>query len=217
MPKKSQLLRLQRFSSNALWHFTGYRKTDADSFKRLLSILRSGLDTYEPAPEMKFFKRHQTAIRKLSCLCDIPFRDLAIHTARYGSFGIAFEKKSAVRNGFNPVFYVHKEHPMFHQVESALKQRSTDAALRNFLDLFAAYYKQADLKNSLERDVYADTRLSNNFYYEREWRSVRPWKFAPKNVLAVMLPDKFITSFQKQCPPEFRKIPVISTQLIEAL
>ena len=43
---------------------------------------------------------------EMVCFCDIPLRDLAIHTTKYSRFGIAFPKPFLVKQGANPVMYV---------------------------------------------------------------------------------------------------------------
>ena len=42
----------------------------------------------------------------ICCLADIPIQHLNYHAERYGKFAIGFHRKSAIKNGFNPVFYI---------------------------------------------------------------------------------------------------------------
>ena len=39
------------------------------------------------------------------CLSDIPIAHLAYHAYRYGKFAVGFHRDSAIKGGFNPVFY----------------------------------------------------------------------------------------------------------------
>ena len=45
----------------------------------------------------------------LVCFCDIPVEDFPIHIAKYGPFGIAWDKSYLVARGASPVFYVARD------------------------------------------------------------------------------------------------------------
>jgi Putative abortive phage resistance protein AbiGi, antitoxin len=115
---------LQRFSSKVLWHFTGYKKTEVEAYQILDAILTT--KTLELGRENEAVVMNSGERRgghRVACVCDIPFRDLRIHTLRYGTIGIAFHKKAALEKGhFNPVFYVHRRNPLFDQAHDLVKK-----------------------------------------------------------------------------------------------
>jgi len=217
---------LQRFTSKVLWHFTGYSKKDDDAFKILLSIVQNKLLKISGrVPIVKMPSKGDRWGYQCSCMCDIPFKDLRIHTCRYGGFGIAFHKTSAIRSGhFNPVLYMHKSHTYFQIAEDLIKKLETfcaadnklDQTLENFLKLLGTYIKPGDLLSNIHFDIVKDQEQDNNFYYEREWRSAYDWNFRLEDVAAIMLPGQYIQRFRTQAKA-FDAISIISTEMLEAL
>ncbi len=218
---------LQRFSTKALWHFTGYNKNEEDAYQKLVSILKDKLlkVSIEPVPII-MPSRNERWGYPCSCMCDIPFKDLKIHTARYGCFGIAFKKENAILKGFfNPVLYMHKDHHLLKHVEKLLDEleklispheRLTEA-LDEFLRILGTYVKPGDLLSTVHLDTVIDEEQRNNFYYEREWRSAYEWKFSETDVIAVMLPQKYISEFKAIKISEFTNISIISAEIVETL
>jgi hypothetical protein len=62
-----------------------------------------------------------------------------------------------------------------------------------------------------------DSSQSSNFYYEREWRTVFPWKFNDASVAAIMMPQRFLADFQKRWGNRFVNSSIISSEMIETL
>lgn len=205
---------LQRFSTKVLWHFTGYSKSDDEAFKILVSIVQQRqLNTSKNNIPVRLSSNKAGRGDKISCMCDIPFKDLRIHTSRYGKFGIAFKKENAIKNGlFNPVWYFHYNHPLFEystnliesidniikewneskslprNLEQELKKLSESLSQHFFLNF--TYLKVSDLTRNVElSNVKLDESQRNNFYYEREWRSYKPWDFEWNDVIAIMVKD----------------------------
>jgi Putative abortive phage resistance protein AbiGi, antitoxin len=46
---------------------------------------------------------------EMVCFCDIPLKELTIHTAKYSRFGLAFSKAFLVTKGANPVHYIAQD------------------------------------------------------------------------------------------------------------
>jgi len=218
---------LQRFSTKVLWHFTGYNKSEDDAFKILLAILQSKkLKISERQPLITMPSQKQRIGYKCSCMCDIPFRDLRIHIIRYGPFGIALYKSSAITSGyFNPVLYMQNNHPLFDRAENLIEElekissphQELDKTLTEFLTLLGTYVKSSNLLSKIHLDPKIDDEQSNNFYYEREWRSAYDWNFQETDVAAIMLPQKYLGDFRSAISGKFPNATIISTEMIESL
>jgi len=218
---------LQRFSTKTLWHFTGYQKSKEEAYKRLVSIVKNkSLKVSEKYTPIKMPSGENRLGYGCSCMCDIPFKDLRIHTERYGYFGIAFTKESAILKGFfNPVLYMHKDHPLLRHVEPLLNELGKLAspherlgeALQEFLFILGTCVKRGDLLSPVHLDANKDEDQENNFYYEREWRSAYEWNFSETDVVAVMLPQKYISEFKKALGNEFSNVSIISAEMVETL
>ena len=198
----------QRFASEVLWHFVSREKSDKDSYEILLSVLKTGLKVGPQKEQFKVFNQKTQEVEVLdgypvACLADIPLKDLHIHAERYGSFAIGFHKASAILNGFNPVLYVNQYSSVFHKFMEFIGEIDQDIEkspetykkydqLRNLLGTIA---KSGDLMASPQADPKLDHLQMNNFYYEREWRSLASWDFKSEDVALILLPEEKLSSF----------------------
>jgi hypothetical protein len=120
----------QRYTSTELTHFVGRDcKNENGTFdeerqyNRLLRILdECHLLHRRDAPDgpARVTFRGNGSFRERTmiefdgvCFCDIPVADLAIHMAKYGSFGLSFLKSFLVKCGANPAFYVAADSVIF--------------------------------------------------------------------------------------------------------
>jgi hypothetical protein len=85
---------------------------------------------------------------EMVCFCDIPVRDLGIHTSKYSRFGLGFPKAFLVRQGASPVHYVARDaatrlrlvgrdgeiHPDFFERDEGHGLLSTGQARAEFLE-----------------------------------------------------------------------------------
>ena len=217
----------QRFSTRVLWHFTGYKKPPEKAFEILNLILEARTLRVSEKSEMVLMHTGQQRWGyPVACMCDIPFRDLRIHMIRYGQFGIAFHKRNAILNGhFNPVLYVHRNNVLFQKSADLLNaiEREVDPKsalaknLQEYLLMIGSLVKRGDLTRIIELDSELDTTQENNFYYEREWRTVFPWIFDDSSVAAIMIPEEFRVRFQQRWKDRFVNSSIISSQMIETL
>lgn len=201
----------QRFTSEILWHFVGRGKTDEQSFRSLTSILKSGLHRGEHSDDFKFIhpktKKHETwPGHRICSLADIPLKDLHIHVERYGGYALGFHKKNAVLEGFHPVLYASRYSDLFarfvearDEVSRAVKNTGSVAKkCEELLRVIGSLCKSGDVLAEPKSSSRKDTKQINNFYYEREWRSVRDWDFKPADVALLILPDKQVGRFFRE-------------------
>lgn len=194
----------QRFTSEIFWHFTGRDKSNKSAYEILLSILRTGLKRGGSNVEFKFVdtekkQQHTTWGYPVVCLADIPFKDLGIHMERYGFHAIGFHKEAVILNHFNPVLYVNQHSSFFRQFmetrERLIKHFESDAeadSAKKFdemLYLLGSIAVSGDIWANPEVNPKKDQVQLNNFYYEREWRSINDWNFKAEDVAAVIVPD----------------------------
>jgi len=217
----------QRFSTRVLWHFTGYKKPNEKAFEIMNAILETKtLRISEKSEEVLMHNGERRWGYPIACMCDIPFRDLRIHMLRYGQFGIAFHKRTAITHGqFNPVFYVHRNNVLFQKsadllnaIESEVKpDTSLSKNLQDYLLMIGGYVKRGDLTRIIELDSEVDSSQENNFYYEREWRTLFPWQFEDSTIAAILIPQQFRAAFHDRWKDRFINSSIISSEMIETL
>jgi hypothetical protein len=114
---EATLLSDQRYVSKELAHFLGRALPDDDArFSLLVRVLQQGWLTHPPhIPNVSgnveintsaSLSNNDMYVPQVVCFCDIPISGLAIHTRKYGRFGLTFSKAMLVKQGASPVFYV---------------------------------------------------------------------------------------------------------------
>jgi hypothetical protein len=222
---------LQRFATKVLWHFTGYNKNDEKAFsvlKKILEERKFKVGDFRPEVIMPKSGERRWGF-PCSCMCDIPFKDLRIHTIRYQKYGIAFDKNKAITEGhFNPVLYIHKDHILFKHVEEKLLGKIDELTqttgeygkkLYEYLIILGTYIKRSDLTapvSSGNREL--DDSQDNNFYYEREWRSIYPWEFKNEDIEAIMIQRRDIENINNFLKEHgMSNVPIVTYEMIEKL
>lgn len=155
---------------------------------------------------------------EMVCFCDIPLDDkmLKRHIVHYSSFGLAFRKKwLAQKRGANPVFYLAQgsvltDHrfPEGHPLRKRTRKEFFDLGAGDWLNGFvhrgegALHCPRNDnlffwyflcYCKFFDEALPADAR--ENYYMEREWRTIGRVEFEPKDIAHVILPKKFETQF----------------------
>ena len=217
---------LQKFSTNVLWHFTGYNKGEDESLATLKKIIeekRLRIGKYRA--EVLMGSGEKRWGHPCSCMCDIPFKDLRIHTSRYGNYGVAFDKIKAIKDGkFNPVLYIHKDHIFFEYTEKELlpyidmltRVKDAGEKLYEYLLLLGTYIKRSDLTIPLSiGKKIVDDLQNNNFSYEREWRSAYDWNFEKDDIETIMVQRKnikYVRDFLEK--NEMSDVPVVTYEML---
>ena len=204
----------QRFSSEILWHFTGRAqvKDNDAAFKVLISILETGLKRSDIKSEFIYFEPKINNMETLAgypvcCLADIPLKDLHVHAERYGITALGFHKTKVIENHFIPVMYVNQYSAAFRRfvelrdkIEAHIDQNAQEIfpELSEMLYLLGSFVKSGDLKANPIADANWDNLQVNNFYYEREWRSIYDWDFKSEDLAVIILPDEKIAEFSSE-------------------
>lgn len=223
---------LQRFTSDVLWHFVrGSKFNSTESYAKLLSILQEGLKANHE-PNFIYEKFWSTNADNLpdsgelfgypvSCLADIPLKDLSIHAKSYGQYAIGFHKGPAILHGFSPVLYVNQissEFQEFMQMREEVVSlyESINKELVAKIDKMFVYLGTVAKSGYLGGYVYnheiAVERQINDFYYEREWRSTKDWRFPPENIALIVIPREKVSNFKQDIAD--KKIQINSDTII---
>lgn len=169
--------------------------------------------TYDRTAQKFRSKPILTTIRSapVCCLADIPIAHLSYHAHRYGKFAIGFHRAAVIKHGFNPVLYtlhgsdvlasIHEgfacvEYPDLTDLRSMMISESEPYAesLSIRSELKALEADLEEVRDSI-RDVFAFTKTFEHrefqtIYSEREWRSVRPYRFAYSDVAMLVVPKR---------------------------
>lgn len=150
------------------------------------------------------------------CLADIPIVHLSYHATRYGKFALGFHRESAIRAGFNPVFYTPHDssvvrafrqgftkvravdldysRTLLDEIESAteddLDSGGSLSALQNELDEVEAAVSTAksNITKFLSFIKTFDKDEFQTVYCEREWRATETFAFTFDDVAMIVLP-----------------------------
>ena len=157
------------------------------------------------------------------CFCDIPVDDLKVHVKKYGPFGLAFDKEFIASNGGVPVYYIPKKAgsawPKRDNPEVDERKEAFDQGVRKCHDLLEELSripewreKARDVDDFLATYIFAyiqgfDHRLADdhqdNYYFEREWRTLTSLHFEVSDVVRIFLPkepEKYADRFRKDFP-----------------
>jgi hypothetical protein len=236
---------IQRYVSNELTHFAGRGRPEEEQYQTLLAILRSGelraagsgtpgtsatagSSSLSTHPLGKLTD-HEMFMADVVCFCDIPVGDLAIHTNKYGPFGLAFLKTFLLAYGATPVFYVAKDAAAPGKYDGAplgevfqdevsevldflqrireMHSGSGEAGeatpeYRLFIDSFGIHsFLGYHVLSFLK---FFDGRSTDvnpeNFYMEREWRILGSMEFQVSDVHRVFIPSNYAARFRRDLP-----------------
>jgi len=159
------------------------------------------------------------------CFSDIPEGQTDIHRAKYGNFGIAFDKDFIVGKGGIPVHYVPRGATINsrwaneNETRGSFFDRMTKEMYGYFDNLIVESNQDEDQEKRekyLKLEDFYMTHINpyykffdntlpddhcENYYFEREWRVVGSVKFYWGDIRKVLLPKGFDEAeFRKDCP-----------------
>lgn len=220
----------QRYIASDLTHFVGRQEADDDSrYRLLITIAQSGwltsspdggkadgvqvlaVDESEPASGNNLIK--PAAV----CFCDIPLADLAIHMRKYSHFGLAFPKAFLVAKGATPVYYISRVtldtgRPLAEKFDHHIREILTtfDDLSRHPAGLDPGLAgRLAALQHFCEWNIFAFLKFfdpgladgdENNYYFEREWRTLASVNFTLEDIARIILPRRYARRLRLDLP-----------------
>ena len=107
---------------------------------------------------------------------------------------------------------------MLKKIEGAVDSGSElQINLQKYLLTIGSLIKRGDLTGGVEMNAGLDNSQDNNFYYEREWRTIFDWKFDDSVIAAIMIPQEYRVAFHEKWKDRFVNSSIISSQMIETL
>jgi abortive phage resistance protein AbiGi (putative antitoxin) len=153
----------------------------------------------------------------VTCFADIPHDQLEVHTRKYGRFGIALPKSLLIPQGVRAVFYLPRRAGSGVMATQPTVEEEWDELAplveRSVIPMFGGHTAaepgdQMRIDEWIEFGVLAfvkffDDRLERedpeNFYMEREWRSVSGIEFKQDDVAALFV----ASGWQREAAQEF--------------
>jgi hypothetical protein len=222
--------RPEAYVADVLSHFVGHGHVtdDAHNWSTLQAILDSGellaggehgagvsLRSINPGESLTSNKRY---LPSMVCFADIPAGALDLHVAKYGKFGVAFDRQWLVDRGTRPVTYVplgvrstvFSQLPTLNEEWEDLMTTLDWAVFRNF----GGRTKAPDDTQQERIEEFIDGQRSylkffdpslpqdhiDNYYLEREWRAVTGIDFRLGDIAALYVPAGWGRTAQRRYP-----------------
>jgi hypothetical protein len=236
------------YTSRVLYHLVGRRfpRDEKENYETLRKILKSmelrtnkvadkfGGITLQIDPNRGCIDGEPIA-QTITCFCDIPFESLALHTSKYGRFGVGVDRKMVAEWGGRPVTYI----PTIATNSTAANNRFCTNALNIWEGLQKHFpemptesvrydgappltpFEAVDLASSFVMKSLAFVKTFNvnlpddhpeNFYMEREWRKLANLPLHPC-LVEVIAPAEY----QKLLKDEFAHLARIPIRAVSAI
>jgi hypothetical protein len=154
------------------------------------------------------------------CFCDIPCSDFEVHMKKYCKFGIGFSKDFLVAQGVRPVFYI----PRNAMVTNINIADYFNRNIKNYSQLsvghsmhFLQEIQKGNFNNPVPLDIFHFFDLQvlsfikffdhdktdddpDNYYLEREWRSLERIEFSIQDIKRIVIPSSYVEKFFKDIP-----------------
>ena len=222
--------------STIFWHFTGAPKfkegvkidkpgdmRDPDKIKRrksnieAVNILKKILDdkTLLATSKEEIIKDIRT--KTFGCVCDLPLKDLLIHSKYYGKVAIGFSSRLIYKQ-FNPVLYINIEKLDLVSKICYQKSCSFENKFNDFNDdnnSINPKLSSGQLKNYVKITNFNESS-NETFYREKEWRCLENFKFETRDVSAIIIPKKFIFEMENYLNSnDYKNVSIISWEIIK--
>lgn len=183
---------------------------------------------YDPSYSYKFVGSFHASSNNLIypdivCFCDIPIEDLGIHIQKYSPFGLSFLKSFLIERGVNPVFYVARSSA----IHGITRAEYYDEKIKLFLSTCPNSSKEyCDDIRDLVGDMlcfvkFFDPERSDddkeNFYMEREWRSLFNIHFKINDIERIIIPKSFAEQFRNDVPNYFGQVTFSDSNMVSTL
>jgi hypothetical protein len=170
-------MKSRKYINNVLVHWTGRDKTDEDAMHTLTSICNEKILRLSYCP--KYVHQEYKPKSEMVCFTDIPLRFAKEHCAKFGKFGIGFNKQKMIDYGANPALYTTVKHfdrikklaDLLARIEDLEKDREWKQDIEPYSfteDETIAFQEVTDF---LQEYSYKNNDFSDYVtYYQREWR-----------------------------------------------
>lgn len=229
-----------RYSSRELFHFVGRHdpRDHERNYRILQNVIRQRCVSHPPhnpgwgtmsirVDPSRSLVSEELVVPTVTCYCDIPFEQLEIHVAKYGSFGLSFDRRLLVKYGARPVAYVPTSPQDRAGVFGATMLEDIECVYRAFRTLVGDKIKNGPKSRSLKRDpstvkealtamnsIIAKDFLAfikpfnstleddsaDNFYMEREWRKFGNFCFDVGDLNRVVVESTFVDRVRDDLP-----------------
>jgi len=218
----------QKYIAKELTHFTEtYEKLCAILADRVLlggpdiELSRRGGVEFISWYKKDISKNEMIKVNKV-CFSDIPEGQTDIHKAKFGDFGIAFDKDFIVRKGGIPVHYVpckaaiNSRWANNGETRADFFDRMTKELYDYFDSLIGEHFHDDEKRKKYQRlhefieihikpyykffDHTLPDAHTDNYYFEREWYVAGNVKFKMSDIRNVLLPQKDESKFRQKFP-----------------
>ncbi len=229
------------YVSEEFFHFVGQGRSEEDqrNYETLVKVIREGCVSHPPHEVGwgttslrvnwdRSLLSGELVVPTVTCFCDIPFDQLAIHVAKYGQFGVSFHKNLLVRYGARPVLYVPISPGDWESPFGASLLRKIEVVFKAFQRIMVENLPQqsasvrslgtelatpeevvSELDSVFGKDFLAfikpfDSTLAqsdaNNFYVEREWRKFGNLCFEATDIKRVVVKRCYVDRAKQDLP-----------------
>ena len=213
MNRQGKVPKLKRQAYDALVSILKDRELKIGNYKEVIKLklpVIPGHDEEAGSWSQEIGPSRHLISAPVCCLADIPIVHLGYHAERYGKFAIGFHRASAIRHGFNPVFYQFSNSSVLLSIYAAIThlgdanddiavlhdKEGEDSGEKRITNARESIHElTTSIKGSLEKfrkflafvKTFDETEFGT-IYCEREWRSIEPLNFEYDDISMIALP-----------------------------